>query len=338
MDGSRSHFKMMVVSGNGNRKLADETSTKLGLELANATVGRFEDDEVEVEFGENMRGADLFCLNPTTAPAENIIELALMADAAHSSKGRTTAVIPCFGYQCQERKTKPRTPISAKVMARFLSIVGFDRIVLFEPHTDAMEGFFHDVRVEKAYATPIVIEYLMKQLMPMTAENLVIAPADMGGGKKSEAYLTRLHRLGYTDIELAGSHKIRNRDGSITIKLIGDFEGRHIVTIEDMIRSGSTAITHARAVRERGALSYTLIGFHPVLTSVKRCEELATCDAIDRIVVLDTLPISDEKLAALGSKLTVLTVSTLFAKIIKALHYDESISKFLDYEGYTAKD
>lgn len=337
MGDGRSHWKIALLSGNGNRPFAEGVAQLLGTRLSDAVVGRFEDGEVQVELGTNIRGNDVYIINPTQAPAEHILELAFMGDAAFSSSGRTTAIIPYFGYACQERKAKPRTPISARVIAHFLSSVGFHRIVLFEPHTDAMEGFFHDVRVEKAYAMPIIMEYLITQLMPARSERIVLAPADTGGGGKSAAYLSRLHRMGYTDIELAGAHKIRRSDGLITIKLIGDFEGRDAVTIEDMIRSGSTAITHALAVKERGARSYTLVGFHPVFTSVERCAELAGCDAINSIVVTDTLPISDEKRAALGGKLVEVSAQRLFAKLIGRLHHDESISALLEYEGYIAE-
>ncbi len=337
MSDSKSHWKIALLSGNGNLPFAQDVAQLLGSRLSEAVVGRYEDGEVKVELGENIRGNDVFCINPTQAPAENILELALIADAAFSSAGRVTAVIPYFGYACQERKAKPRTPISARVIARILSNVGFYRIVLFEPHTDAMAGFFENVRVETAYATPVIIEYLLQGLTPETAGNLVIAPADIGGGKKAEAYFKRLHRMGYADIELAGAHKIgTSSDGSVIMRLIGNFEGRDIVTIEDMIRTGTTAIAHARAVKDKGARSYTLIGFHPVLTSAERCAELAGCDAIDKIVVTDTLPISDEKRHALGLKLVEVSVKKLFAKLIERLHFDESISALLEYEGYMA--
>lgn len=337
MSDSKSHWKIALLSGNGNQPFAEGVAQNLGSRLNEAVVGRYDDGEVKVELGENIRGNDVFVINPTQAPAENILELALIADAAFSSAGRVTAVIPYFGYQCQERKAKPRTPISARVIARFLSSVGFHRIVLFEPHTDAMEGFFHDVRVEKAYATPVLIEYLLQGLTHESAGNLVLAPADVGGGKKTEAYLKRLHRMGYTGIELAGAHKIgTSSDGSVFIKIIGDFDGKDIVTIEDMIRTGTTAIAHAKEVKNKGARSYTLVGFHPVFTSVERCTELASCDAIDKIVVTDTLPISPEKRAALGNKLDEVTVKPLFAKLINRLHFDESISALLEYEGYLA--
>lgn len=333
----QSHWKVALLSGNGNLPFAKDVATHLGTRLADAVVGRFDDGEVKVELGENIRGNDVFVINPTQAPAENILELALIADAAYSSAGRVTAVIPYFGYQCQERKAKPRTPISARVIARFLSNVGFYRIVLFEPHTDAMAGFFENVRVETAYATPVIIEYLLQGLTPETSGHLVIAPADIGGGKKAEAYLKRLHRMGHTGIELAGAHKIgTSSDGSVIIRLIGDFKDRDVVTIEDMIRTGTTAIAHAKAVKDKGARSYTLIGFHPVLTSVEKCAELAACEEIDQIVVTDSLPISPEKRAALGNKLVEVSVKKLFAMIVERLHFDESISALLEYEGYAA--
>lgn len=333
----QSHWKIALLSGNGNLPFAQDVAQLLGARLSEAAVGRYEDGEVMVELGENIRGNDVFCINPTQAPAENILELALMADAAFSSAGRVTAVIPYFGYQCQERKTKPRTSISARVIARFLSNVGFYRVVLFEPHTDSMAGFFENVRVETAYATPVIIQFLLQGLTPETSSTLVIAPADIGGGKKAEAYLKRLHRMGHTGIELAGAHKVgTSSDGSVVMRLIGDFKGRDVVTIEDMIRTGTTAIAHAKAVKDREARSYTLIGFHPVLTSVERCAELAACQEIDRIVVTDTLPISPEKRSVLGNKLTEVSVKKLFAKLIEHLHYDESISALLEYEGYIA--
>jgi ribose-phosphate pyrophosphokinase len=259
-----------------------------------------------------------------------------MADAAFSSAGRVTAVIPYFGYQCQERKPKPRTPESAKIVARLLSHVGFHRIVLFEPHSDAMTGFFSNAKIEVAYATPVIIEYLLNCFTAERMHNLIVAAADTGGGKKAQVYYKRLRRAGY-EVCFGGAHKTgTSSEGVEDIMVIGNFKGRDVVTIEDMVRTGATSIRHAKMVRDAGASSYILVAFHPVLVSLAKCEELAACKEIDRVVVTDTLPISPEKMAALGDKLVQLSVTRLFAKLIHHLHYDESISALLEYEGYMA--
>lgn len=339
MDGPHSHWKIAIVSGNGNKPFVENVAHQLGTRLTDAVVDRFDDGEVHVEITENIRGNDVFVINPTQPPAENFFELAFIGNAAYSSAGRVTGIIPYFGYQCQERKPRPRTPESAKLVAGWLSDSGFHRIVLFEPHADAMAGFFHGVRVEIAYATPVVIEHLI-DVLGLTAENardFVVASADMGGGRKVEAYFRRLNALGFKDIGFGGALKLgTSSDGSVRILPIGDFKDRHVLTIDDMIRTGTTAMAHARAVKGLGAKSYTLIGFHPVFTSIEKCRALAGCDAIDSIIVTSSLPISEEKRQALGVKLIVLPVELLFSKLVRRLHFDESMSALGEYPEYIA--
>src|SRR6266571_4899018 len=233
-----------VFSGNASRPLALKICQHLKVPLGDIDVGRFEDGEVSVKFNENIRGSDVFIVQATGAPAENLMELLVMLDAAkRASARRVTAVMPYFGYARQDRKDQPRAPISAKLVANLITVAGADRALTMDLHSAQIQGFF-DIPFDHLYAAPVMIEHFAKKNLP----DLVVVAPDVGGVKMARAYAKRL------GADLVLTDKRRPRHDSVEImNIIGDVRGKNAVLFDDVVTTARTLCQAAEAIRENGA-------------------------------------------------------------------------------------
>jgi ribose-phosphate pyrophosphokinase len=307
---------MMVFAGNAHPKLAREITQHLDLPLGKAVVGRFSDGEVMVELMENVRGRDVFIVQPTCAPTnDNLMELLVMTDALRrSSAVRVTAVIPYFGYSRQDRRPRSaRVPISAKVAANMIASVGVDRVLTVDLHADQIQGFF-DIPVDNIYATPIVLRDIWDQQLP----DLVVVSPDVGGVVRARALAKRLN-----DSDLAIIDKRRPRPNEARVMhVIGDVEGQHCIVVDDMVDTGGTLCQAALALKDHGAASVRAYCTHPVLSGP--ATDNFRNSVLDEMVVTDSIPLSAE--AAQCSIIRQLSVASLLAETIRRIHLEESVS------------
>ncbi len=301
-----------VFAGNASRKLAAAICEKLRVPLGDAEVSRFEDDEVSVRFNENIRGSDVFIVQSTNAPADHLMELLVMLDAAkRASARRVTAVLPYFGYARQDRKDQPRAPITAKLVANVITVAGADRALTMDLHSAQIQGFF-DIPLDHLYSAPVLIEHFSKLDLP----NLVIVAPDIGSVKMARAYAKRLNA------DLALVDKRRPRADSVEImNVIGDVEGKNIVMFDDVVTTARTLCLAAAAMRKNGALDIYAGVTHGVFCpgAFARLVE----SPIKEIVVTDTL---QHDPATLPAKVRVLPVAGLLAEAMQRIHEERSLS------------
>lgn len=293
---------MMVFTGNANPKLAQDVVRRLGIPLGAATVGRFSDGEINVEILENVRGQDVFILQPTCAPTnDNLMELIVLVDALkRASAWRITAALPYFGYARQDRRPRSaRVPITAKVVANMLQAVGVQRVLTMDLHADQIQGFF-DIPVDNIYATPVLLDDLEKQRY----ENLMVVSPDVGGVVRARAFAKRL------DCDLAIIDKRRPKANvSEVMNIIGEVKGRTCVIMDDIVDTAGTLCKAAQALKEHGATRVLAYCTHPVLsgTAVARIQD----SELDELVVTDTIPLRDDARAC--PKIRQISVSALIA-------------------------
>jgi len=306
----------MVFAGNANPELAQAIAENLGVPMGRANVGQFSDGEVMVEIMENVRGRDIYLIQPTCQPtAENFMELLVMIDALkRASAYRVTSIIPYFGYARQDRRPRSsRVPITAKVAARMISVAGTDRVVTVDLHADQIQGFF-DVPVDNVYASPLTLADIWKHY---TSDEIVVVSPDVGGVVRARAIAKRL------DCELAIIDKRRPRANEATVmNLIGDVEGRICVLVDDMIDTAGTLCSAAGALKDKGARKVVAYCVHPVLSG--RALENITGSRIDEIVVTDTIPLSPE--ACDCPQIRQLSVAQMLAETIRRMAEGESVS------------
>ena len=311
---------LMVFTGNANPELAQRVVKHLDISLGEATVSKFSDGEIAVELMENVRGRDVFILQPTCAPTnDNLMEILTMADALkRASAGRITAAIPYFGYARQDRRPRSvRVPISAKLVANMLYSAGIDRVLTVDLHADQIQGFF-DIPVDNIYATPILLNDIKQQRI----ENLTVVSPDIGGVVRARAVAKLLN-----DTDMAIIDKRRPRANvSQVMHIIGDVADRDCILVDDMIDTGGTLCKAAEALKERGAKRVFAYATHAVFSG-SAAKNLAS-DALDEIVVTDTIPLTDE-IIALG-KVRALTLSKMLAEAIRRISNEESISAMFD--------
>ncbi len=307
---------LMVFSGNANPALAAALARSLGVPLGRANVGRFSDGETMVEIMENVRGRDVYVIQPTCSPAaENFMELLVMIDAlARASAWRLTAVIPYFGYARQDRRPRSaRVPITAKVAARMIGAVGTDRVVTVDLHADQIQGFF-DIPVDNVYASPLTLADIWKQY---SAEEIIVVSPDVGGVVRARAIAKRL------DADLAIIDKRRPRANEATVmNLIGDVRGKICVLVDDMIDTAGTLCAAAGALKDAGALKVVAYCVHPVLSG--RAIENISNSRLDEIVVTDTIPLSQEALDC--GRIRQLSVAQMLAETLRRMSEGESVS------------
>ena len=307
---------MMVFAGNAHPRLASQIASHLQLPLGQAVVGRFSDGEVMVELMENVRGRDVFIVQPTCYPTnDNIMELLVIADALRrSSAVRITAVVPYFGYSRQDRRPRSaRVPISAKVVANMITSVGVDRVLTVDLHADQIQGFF-DIPVDNIYATALMLNDIQTQDF---GEMMVVSP-DVGGVVRARALAKRLD-----DAELAIIDKRRPAPNQAKVMhVIGDVEGQHCIIVDDMVDTAGTLCLAAQALKEQGAASVRAYCTHAVLSGPAVRNLRAS--VLDELVVTDTIPLQPE--AAACSTIRQIGVAGLLAETMRRIHIEESVS------------
>lgn len=306
--------EIKVFSGKAHEQLAAEIAEFLGVEPGKARLRRFPDTEVSFQIDENIRGTDVFIVQPTCAPVDqHLMELMIMVDAfRRSSAARITAVIPYYGYARQDRKDKPRVPISAKLVANLLVASGVNRVLTMDLHKAQIQGFF-DLPVDHLFAAPVIIDYLGRQ----TYENLTIVAPDAGGAERARAYAKRL------DAELAVIDKRRTEDGTAEVmNVIGEVAGRTCVIADDIIDTAGTIKKAAEALKESGAKHVLACAIHGVLSgpAIERIENAP----IDKLIITNTIPLTAER--AKCQKIVVLSVARLLGQAIRSIHEETSVS------------
>lgn len=308
--------QLMVFTGNANPVLAQDVVGYMNIPLGKAVVGRFSDGEVMVEIMENVRGKDVFVLQPTCWPTnDNVMELMMMVDALRrASAGRITAVIPYFGYARQDRRTRSaRVPISAKVVATMVGAAGTDRVLTVDLHADQIQGFF-DIPVDNVYASPILLGDVWRQKY----ENLVVVSPDVGGVVRARAIAKRLD-----DAELAIIDKRRPRANEAKVmNIIGDVDDKTCVIIDDLVDTAGTLCQAAGAMKEEGARRVVAYVTHPVLSGP--AVQNITYSQLDELVVTDTIPLGPE--AAGCPKIRQLSIAAMLAETIRRVSDEESVS------------
>lgn len=306
----------MIFSGNANLPLAQKIVEHLNIPLGKAIVGRFSDGEIMVEIMENVRGRDVFIIQPTCAPTnDHLMELVIIADALRrASATRITAVVPYFGYARQDRRVRSaRVPITAKVVADMMSSVGISRLLTVDLHADQIQGFF-DMPVDNVYATSIMLDDINKK----NFQNVMVVSPDVGGVVRARAIAKILN-----DSDLAIIDKRRLGPNKIEVMhLIGDVKGRDCLLVDDIVDTGGTLCQAAQALKEHGAATVSAYCTHPVLSgpAIKNIET----SAIDEIVVTDTIPL--HAAAAQCRKIRQLSISNMLAQTIRRVNEEESVS------------
>ncbi|PPD03008.1 MAG: ribose-phosphate pyrophosphokinase [Methylobacter sp.] len=307
---------VMVFSGNANVGLAEGIVRKLNMRLGMATVGRFSDGEIAVEIEENVRGKDVFVIQPTCSPTnENLMELLVIMDALdRASAERITAVMPYYGYARQDRRARSaRVPISAKLVAKMIEQAGADRVLTVDLHADQIQGFF-DIPVDNVYSSPILLGDVWRQKY----KNLIVVSPDVGGVVRARALAKRLD-----DADLAIIDKRRPKANvSEIMHIIGDVEGRTCVLIDDLVDTAGTLCHAANALKKSGAVKVVAYCTHAVLSG--RAIENLKASELDELVVTDTIPLKDEAID-LG-KIRQLSVAEMLAETIRRIAVGESVS------------
>ena len=307
---------LVLFSGNGNKSLSEAISKKLSLKLGDSKVERFSDGEISVKIEENVRGMDVFLIQPTSPPAhENLMELVIMVDALkRSSASRITAVIPYYGYARQDRRVRSeRVPISAKVVADILERSGIDRVLTVELHSEQIQGFF-DIPVDNVYGTRIIHDDIIKQKL----NDILIVSPDVGGVVRSRA-LAKV--LDLSDLAIIDKRRDEGKQSEV-MNVIGEVKGKDCVLVDDMVDSAGTLCNAAKALKERGARKVYAYIVHPVLSgdAIKKIDK----SKLDQLVVTDTIPLSDSAKAC--KKIRVISLAPTLAEAIRRVNNEESIS------------
>ncbi|HZP02437.1 MAG TPA: ribose-phosphate pyrophosphokinase [Terriglobia bacterium] len=315
MMADRTNHVLKVFSGNAHLALAREISEHLQRPLADAYVGRFPDGEVRLQVKENVRGADVFVIQPTCNPVnENLMELLIMLDALRrASAYRITAVMPYYGYARQDRKDRPRVPISSKLVADLLTSAGADRILALDLHAGQIQGFF-DIPVDHLYATPVTVDYFRK----LKLKNLVIVSPDTGGVERARAFAKKLHA------PLAIIDKRRDDPNVVEMfNVIGDVQDKTCLIIDDLVDTAGTLAKSAEALKEKGAGKVYACCTHGVFAgdAIKKIISAP----LEQVVATNSIPLSEE--AGKCGRIKVLSVAKLLAEAIKSIHEETSVSK-----------
>ena len=308
--------ELVIFTGNANPVLAKGICERLGVQLAAAKVGQFSDGETRVELQQNVRGRDVFLIQPTCAPAnDRLMELLIMAEACkRSSAGRVTAVMPYFGYARQDRKVQARAPITSKLIADLLEAAGISRILTMDLHAGQIQGFFN-IPVDNLYAQPVLFRFIRDNLL--TPDTAIISP-DAGGVERARSYAWRL------GASLAIIDKRRTVPNEAAVMhIIGDVKGKRCVIIDDMVDTAGTLTKGAVALKEHGAKEIYAVATHPVLSgpAIRRIDE----SMFESVVVTDTIPLSEA--GANCSRIQVLSMAHLLAQAIRSIHFNDSISR-----------
>ncbi len=311
----RADEKFKIFSGTANESLADEVCHFLGMQRGQAQLTRFADGEAYVQIQENVRGADVFVMQPTCRPVdEHLMELLLMIDALkRASARRITAVVPYFGYSRQDRKDKPRAPISAKLVADLLTTAGAHRALIVDPHTPQIQGFFN-IPVDHLFASPVLVDHFKKLNLP----NLTVVSPDAGGVERARFFAKKV------DAALAIVDKRRvEMNVAEVMNVIGDVNGRSCLVIDDLIDTAGTLVKTAAALMENGATTVYACASHAVLSGA--AVQNIQGSMIKEVVVTNTIPLTEE--AAKDPKIIVLSIAGLIGRAIQSIHEETSVSK-----------
>jgi ribose-phosphate pyrophosphokinase len=308
------HDRLLLFSGNANPNLAKEIAGHLDMQVGRSMVKQFADGEIYLQIQENVRGADVFVIQPTCTPVErNLMELLLMLDALkRASAERITAVLPYYGYARQDRKDKPRVPISARLVAALLETAGADRVLTLDLHAAQIQGFF-DIPVDHLFASPVMIEYFKAQNAP----GMTVVSPDAGGVERARAFAKRLNA------PLAIIDKRREEANVAEVmNVVGEVRGRHCLLVDDLIDTAGTLVKGAEALLEKGALSVSACATHAVLSgpAVERIE--ASC--LKQVVVTNSIPLSEA--GRKSSRIKSLSIASLMADAIRSIHEETSVS------------
>jgi ribose-phosphate pyrophosphokinase len=305
--------RVKLLAGNGNRPLSEMISKLMGIPLSNVDARRFSDGEVFVQINENIRGKDVFIIQSTNPPAENLIELLMLIDAAsRASAARITAVIPYFGYARADRKDRPRVSITAKLMANLLTASGCSRALAVDLHASQIQGFF-DIPFDHLYGSMVFHQFFEEQ---EALNNYVVVSPDIGSIKITRAFASRL------DLPLAIVDKRRPGPNEAEVmNIIGEVEGKHVIMIDDMIDTGGTIANAAHALRARGAKDIFACGTHAVLSG--SAIEKITNSPINELLVTDSIDLSQKNLP---DKITILSVAPVVAEAVTRISNEESLS------------
>ncbi len=302
--------EVKIFSGRATRYLAENIALCFGTKLGEAQITTFSDGEFTVSYEENLRGNDVYIVQSTFPPAINLMELLLLVDAAKRASARQiTAVIPYFGFARQDRKDKPRVPITAKLVANLLTVAGVQRVITIDLHADQIQGFF-DLPVDHLYASSVFLPYIQK----LNLDNLVFASPDTGGTRRAASYAKAMN------VPFVICYKQRAKANQIeTMELIGDVQGKDVILLDDIIDTAGTICKAANIIKQKGANTVRAFCSHPILSgeAFERIEN----SPFTEVVVTDTIPLRHE-----SPKVKVLSTANLLADVIKRAHNYESIS------------
>ncbi|HXR17137.1 MAG TPA: ribose-phosphate pyrophosphokinase [Terriglobales bacterium] len=312
---SRADDKFKIFSGTANEALADEVCAFLGMTRGQAQVTRFSDGEAYTQIQENVRGADVFVMQPTCRPVdEHLMELLLMIDALkRASARRITAVVPYYGYSRQDRKDKPRAPISAKLVADLLTTAGADRALIIDPHAPQIQGFFN-IPVDHLFASPVLVDHFRKLSLP----NLTVVSPDAGGVERARFFAKKMEAA----LAIVDKRRVEMNVAEV-MHVIGDVNGRTCLVIDDLIDTAGTLVKTASALVDNGASKVYACASHPVLSGAA-VENISQSHFVE-VVVTNTIPLSEA--ARKESKIRVLSIAGLIGRAIQSIHEETSVSK-----------
>ena len=311
--------QLKIFSGRSNPILAKKIADSLGQNLGDITIKTFDDGELWIKFEENIRGTDVFIIQPTNSPGDNIIELALLIDAAVRASAKTvTAVIPYFGYGRQDRKDNPRVPISSRVMVDMVTATGANRIITMDLHSTQIQGFA-TIPFDHLYSRMVLLDAIRD--LALNPDNSVVLSPDVGSARMSQAYAKRLGM----HFALIDKRRYAPNKAEI-VHLIGDLKGKDVLIIDDMIDTAGTTVNAANAAKENGANSVTAVATHALLSgpAIERIKK----SAIGKIIVTDTLSIPDEKKL---DNMEIVTVANVFGEAIKRVFEGKSVSALFEF-------
>ncbi len=309
--------RIRILSGSASVQLLEKISRYLNVEPVDTYVGRFSDGEIRVQIKENIRGDNVYIIQSTNPPGDNILELLLLIDAAKRASAKSiAAVIPYFGYARQDRKDAPRVPISAKVMANLLQTVGASRVLTVDLHADQIQGFF-DIPVDNLYAIPVFKEYVEKKFPDLNRDDFVIVSPDAGGTRRARLFARKLG-----DLPIALIDKRRPRPNVAEVmNVIGDVKGKVAIIVDDIIDTGNSVRSAAMALKDKGATEIYVLITHGIFSG--RAKEILDDSPINEIVVTDTIEGNEDRLP---SKARKISIAGLMGEAIRRIHYSESLS------------
>ena len=310
--------KIAIFSGSAHPELAKNICKYLKVKLSTATLDRFSEGEIRFKIDENVRGKDVFVVQPTSPPPnENLMELLIMLDALkRASAQRITAVMPYFGYARQDRKDQPRVPITAKLVANLLTTAGANRVLTMDLHAGQIQGFF-DIPLDHLFAVGVFNEYLVK----LKLKDIVVVSPDVGGIKMARAYAKRLS----ADLAIIDKRRL-STDKTEVMHILGEVKNRNAIIVDDLIATGSSLIEAVDALKKAGCSSIRAAISHGVLSG-PAIERVNKCKNLQELLITDTIPLDDQKK---HPKIRVLSVAKLLGEAIKRIHHEESVSSLFD--------